>query len=183
MARVPYLDKSDLAPADQAVLVRPFHLWQALANSPGASRHFQSLVHYLWNETGLERRLLELVILQVGYLCRTEYEWLHHIRLGLQNGLTREDILAIGEETAGRTTHLAALDRLALRATREMTLDGAVSAASFEALRAHFDNAGLVNLVMTMSMYNAVVRLLSSLEIAVEDEYLPLLAQYPFAPR
>lgn len=182
MARVPYLEQSDLAPDDRDVLERRFHLWQALANSPQASRHFQRLVRHLWTESGLDRRLLELVILQVGYVMRAEYEWLHHIRLGLANGLTREDILAIGEETAGRATRLAAFDRLALRATREMTQGGAISAEAFAALSAELDPRRLVNLTLTMALYNGVVRLLPSLAIEVEDEYRDLLQQFPLPP-
>lgn len=182
MARIPYLEQSDLAPQDRDVLVRPFHLWKALANAPAASRQFQAMVSYIWNDCGLERRQVELAILQVGYLTRTEYEWVHHIRLGLQNGLENRDILAIGEETAGRATHLAEADRLILRAARETVLERAVTQGTFEALRAHFDNNKLTNLVMTMAFYNGVAIMLQSLQIVVEDEHRPVLQQYPFAP-
>ncbi len=181
MARIPYLEQSDLAPQDQDVLVRRFHLWQALANAPAASRSFQAMVNYIWERCGLPRRQVELAILQVGYLTRAEYEWVHHIRLGLQNGVEPRDILAIGDETAGRTTHLPEAERLLLRAAREMTRGGEVSAATFEALRAHFDNDLLVNLVMTIAFYNGVAILLKSLDIRVEDEHRQVLAQYPFA--
>ena len=38
MARVPYLDKSDLAPEHHDILARPIALNLATANSPNASR-------------------------------------------------------------------------------------------------------------------------------------------------
>lgn len=182
MARIPYIEKSDLAPQDQDVIVRRFNLWQALANSPQASRHFQGMVNYLWESCGLERKYVELAILQVGYLTKAEYEWVHHIRMGLQFGLTQQDILAISDETAGRTTHLPALDRLVLQAAREMTRDGAITAATFDALRPHFDNAQLLNLVMVISFYIGVAGLLKSLEILAEDAHRGLLLQYPLHP-
>jgi len=182
MARIPYLDQSDLAPEDRDVLVRPFHLWQALGNAPAASRQFQAMVNYIWNDCGLARRHVELAILQIGYLTRTEYEWVHHIRLSLQHGVEGKDILAIGDETAGRPTHLGEADRLVLRAARETVFERAVSHATFEGLRAHFDNNKLTNLVLTMAFYNGVAILLQSLQIAVEDEHRHVLEQYPFAP-
>ena len=181
MARIPYLEQSDIAPQDRDVLVRPFHLWQALANAPAASRQFQAMVNYIWNDCGLERRHVELAILQIGYLTRTEYEWVHHIRLSLQHGVESRDILAIGDETAGRATHLAEAERLILRAARETVQQRAVSNATFEALRAHFDHNKLTNLVLTMAFYNGVAILLQSLQIAVEDEHRHVLQQYPFA--
>lgn len=182
MARIPYIKKSALAEQDQDVIVRSFNLWEALANSPQASRHFQAMVNYLWESCGLERKIVELAILQVGYLTKAEYEWVHHIRMGLQFGLSPQDIRAIVDETAGRPTHLCELDRLVLRAAREMQAQGAISAASFEALRAHFDNAQLLNLVMVISFYIGVAGLLKSLDIRVEDAHRDVLTQYPLHP-
>ncbi|MGD9941940.1 MAG: carboxymuconolactone decarboxylase family protein [Burkholderiaceae bacterium] len=180
MTRLPYLETSDLAAQDQDVLQRPFRLWRTLANAPAASRQFQAMVGHLWQHSGLPRRQVELAILQVGYVTRAEYEWVHHIRLGLQNGLEPRDIAAIGEETAGRATHLPEADRLILRAAREMTPDGELGDATFDALRTHFDHELLLNLLMTISFYNGVSILLKSLQIEAEDEYRSILAQYPF---
>ena len=103
MARVPYLRPEDLAEGDRDVLARPFNLWRALANSPATSRAFQAYVAHLWNANRLERRLVELVILQVAAVCGVAYEWVHHVRLALANGVTPEEIAAIAADgsTAG----------------------------------------------------------------------------------
>ena len=47
MARVPYLDKSDLAEADQDLLKRPIALHRALVNSPAAARAFSGLGSFI----------------------------------------------------------------------------------------------------------------------------------------
>ena len=39
-----------------------------------------------------------------------------------------------------------------------------------------------VDLLLVISFYNAVVRMLYTLEIDVEDEYLPLLEEFPLPP-
>jgi hypothetical protein len=47
------------------------------------------------------------------------------------------------------------------------------------ALAADFDTERLVDLVITISFYNAVVRLLGSLAIDVEPEYQRYLEEFP----
>jgi alkylhydroperoxidase family enzyme len=66
-----------------------------------------------------------------------------------------------------------------LKAAREMTNDLAISEATFAALRKDLDNERVVDLVITISFYNAVVRLLASLQIDVEPEYQPYLEEFP----
>ena len=82
MARLPYLDKSQLAPEHQDLLKREIALHKQLAHSPGALRAFQGLGQYIRHHSPLDARLRELAILQVGYLARAPYEWSHHIKIG-----------------------------------------------------------------------------------------------------
>lgn len=178
MPRLPMLSPEDLHQADRDVLQRPFDLWRVMANSPGTSRRFQALAGHLWNECAVERRTLELVILQVGYLARVPYEWVHHIRLGLANGLRPVDVDAIGAETRGAGSHLPPHEKIALRAAREMS-GGSIGAATFERLSEHYAPHQIVDLVTTIALYCGVVRLLPSLGIEVEPEYAAVLQAYP----
>jgi alkylhydroperoxidase family enzyme len=179
MARVPYLDKSDLAPENQDLLARNITLHRALANSPNGLRAFGGLGQFIRHKSRLDPRLRELAILQVGYLARAPYEWSHHIKIGRDFGVTDDDIRALIAETEGRASKLEPLAKLVLRAAREMTSDLAVTEATFAALRKALDEERMVDLVITISFYNAVVRLLASLEIDVEPEYERYLEAFP----
>ena len=179
MARLPYLDKSDLAPEHQELLARNITLHRALAHSPDGLRAFGGLGQFIRHKSRLDPRLRELAILQVGYLARAPYEWSHHVKIGRDFGVTDDDIRALIEETGGRTTELEPLARLVLKAAREATQEGAIAQATFDMLRKDLDNERLVDLVITISFYNAVVRLLSSLAIDVEPEYQPYLDEFP----
>ncbi len=179
MARVPYLEPSDLAPTDQDLLKRPIALAKALANAPGAARAMLGFGHHIRYGTKLDPRLRELAILQVGWLARSPYEWSHHVKLGLDFGVTEADINALIDDTAGRPTGLDALTRQVLHAAREMTIDGAMSDASFAGLRAALGTEGVIDLAVAIAHYNAVVRLLATLQIDVEDDYLPYLHRFP----
>ena len=112
MARMPYLDKSDLAPEHQDLMKRDIALYRQLVHSPGALRAFQGLGGYIRFGSRLDPRLRELAILQVGYLARAPYEWSHHIKIGYEFGVTDADITALIDDTEGRAATLDPLRRL-----------------------------------------------------------------------
>jgi alkylhydroperoxidase family enzyme len=180
MARLPYLEKSDLKPEDQDLLKREITLHKALVNSPGAARAFSGLGQYIRYGAKLDPRLRELAILQVGWLARSPYEWSHHLKIGYDFGVTDDDIEAIKAETRGEATALEPPARLVLRAAREVFAGPGIGYETFAALRAALDNEAIVDLTVTASFYCAVVRVLASLEVDVEDSYMPYLRKHPF---
>ena len=179
MARVPYLDKSDLPPEHHDVLARPIALNRAMANSPHAAKAMTGLAMYIRHQSKLDPRLRELAILQVGYLTRQAYEYSHHVKIGREFGVTDDDIRAIGEETAGRPSKLDALSRAVLRAAREMTKDLAMSDATFAEIKKELSNEHMTDLVLTIAFYCAVVRVLATMKMDNEPYYKEVLQQYP----
>ena len=179
MARVPYLDKSDLPAEHQDLLARNINLFRVLAHSPNGARSFGTLGRFIRSESRLDPRLREMAILQVGYLTRAAYEYSHHIKIGRDFGVSDDDIRAIAEDTAGRQTNLDPLTRATLRAAREMTRDLAIADETFAALQQGLDNERLIDLVITIAFYNGVVRLLATMQVDVEEEYLSYLDEFP----
>jgi alkylhydroperoxidase family enzyme len=188
MARVPYLSAEDLDEADRDLLKRPITLYRALVNSPGMARAFSGLGQYIRHRSTLDPRLRELAIIQVGYLTRSDYEFSHHCKLGIdQFGVTPEDIRAIGRETDGAGNGgdggFPELETAVLRAAREMVTKLAVADATFATLERHLDRERLVDLIVTIGFYCGVVRILASLKIDVEEAYAPYLQRFPFPER
>ena len=179
MARVPYLEKSDLAEADQDLLARNINLFRALVNSPNAARAFSTLGGFIRHKSRLDPRLRELAILQVGWLARSPYEWSHHVKIGFDFGVSKDDIRALIDDTDGKSTGLDEPSRLVLRGAREMTRDGAMAAETFSALQGQLGNECVVDLTVTIGFYNAVVRVLATLQIDVEPDYQTYLDQFP----
>src|SRR6266404_5712532 len=138
MARLPYLDKSDLLPEHQDLLARNHNLYRVLAHSPRAARSLNTLARYIRDGSRLDPRLRELAILQVGYL--TGAAW-------------------------------------------EMTLDLTVSDETFAVLQQELDNERLTDLVVTISFYNGLVRLLETMQVDVEEDHLPYLEEFPLPKR
>ncbi|HTZ80681.1 MAG TPA: carboxymuconolactone decarboxylase family protein [Stellaceae bacterium] len=179
MARVPYLGPDDLAAENRDLLKRPITLHRALVHSPNGARSFLGLGDFIRRQSRLDPRLRELAILQVGYIARSPYEWSHHVRIAREFGVADADIHAIGAETAGKPTKLDPLTRTVLLAAREMTSGYAVSDATFATLSRSLDTERLTDLMLTISFYCGVVRLLASLQIDVEPDYLPYLEEFP----
>lgn len=179
MARVPYLDRTDLKLEHQDLLNRPINLFRALAHSPDFARTWSAVGGYIRHKSKLDPRLREMAILQIGYLERSSYEYSHHVKIGRDFGVTDDDIHAIAEETDGRPTKLAPLDRAVLNAARDMTKYLAISDQTFAELQKGLDNEHLMDLVFTIAFYNAVVRILATLRIDVEDEYQKYLDEFP----
>ncbi len=183
MARLPYLERSALAPEHQDLFAREIALYKLLAHSPGALRAFQGLSKFIRHASTLDARLRELAILQVGYLARSPYEWSHHIKIGYDFGVSDADIAALIDDTEGRPAALDARTALVLKGAREMTRDGGLSDATYAALGAVLSNEHLVDLIVTIGFYNAVVRVLASIAIDVEPEYQQYLERYPLPAR
>lgn len=179
MARIPYLSQDDLAPEYQGLLARDINLMKALANSPNGARAFGQLGGFIRNESRLDPRLREMAILQVGYLTRSRYEYSHHIKIGRDFGVSDDDIRAIRMESDGGASGLPILDRAVLLAAREMTTDIAISSETFAILGQSLDAEALTDIVITIAFYCGVVRLLESLQIDVEDDYLAYLDEFP----
>jgi len=180
MARLPYLDKSDLPPEQQDLLNRPINLMRALVHSPNATRAFSGLGQFIRRTSRLDPRLRELAILQVGYLARSPYEYSHHIKIGYDFGVSDADVRAMIEETEGRASALEPLAKAVLLAARQMTDGRAVDDATFAALRRDLGEERLTDLVITIAFYCGVVRLLATLEIDVEPDYRQYLEAFPF---
>ena len=183
MARLPYLDKSDLLPEHQDLLARNLNLYRLLAHSPRAARSLNTLARFIRDGSRLDPRLRELAILQVSYLTRSAWGFSHHVRIGREVGLSDDEIRAVADETAGRPTGLEPLAKAVLRAAREMTEDLVISDETFAVLQGQLDNERLTDLVVTISFYNGLVRLLETMQVDVEEDYLAYLDEFPLPRR
>jgi len=183
MARLPYLDRSDLLPEHQDLLARNLNLYRVLAHSPRAARALNTLARYIRDGSRLDPRLRELAILQVSYLARSAWGFSHHVRIGREVHLSDHEIRAITDETAGRPTAFEPLAKAVLRAAREMTTGLSVSDATFAELRQELDNERLTDLIVTIAFYNGLVRLLETMQVEVEEDYLLYLDEFPLPKR
>ena len=179
MARLPYLEADQLAPEYRDMLKRNTNLHKLLVNSPDMARAFNGIGGYIRFKSKLDPRLRELAILQVGWLEKSEYEFTHHVRIGKEFGVTDEDIVGLMAETEGVQSRLEPLARAVLKGAREMARKLEMSMTTFAEIKRHLSNEEMVDLVLTIAFYCAVVRVLATMKIDNESSYKEVLEQYP----
>lgn len=179
MARLPYLEPADVAPEYRDMLKRNTNLHKLLVNSPDMARAFNGVGSYIRFKSKLDPRLRELAILQVGWLEKSEYEFTHHVKIGKEFGVTDADIEGLFAETAGKPSKLEPLVRAVLKGAREMVRNLAMSDATFAEIRQQLSEEHMVDLVLTIAFYCAVVRVLATMKIDNEPQYKEVLKQYP----
>jgi alkylhydroperoxidase family enzyme len=182
MGRLRYLDYADLAPEDRDIPRLKSNITRAVAHSPKLARHVAARGMYFRHESGLDARLRELAILQVGYSTRSAYEWAHHVDVALSFGVSEDDIRAIGQETQGRQTHLDALSSAVLAAARSLTDDLVLQQALFDTLSHALSTEHLIDLLVAIGEYNGLVRVMAAIEIDLEPEYAEYLERFPLPP-
>ena len=179
MARLPYLDRSDLAVEHQDLLARDINLMRLLVHSPGLARRELATALYIRTKAPSIPRLRELAILQVGYSLRSAYEFSQHVKIGRDFGLSDDDIRAIAEESAGRSTHLDPLAKSVVRAAREIAIDNNLTDETFAFLSAELDAECVVDLIATITVYIGTAHLLAAFQVDVDDDYKAFLDAFP----
>jgi 4-carboxymuconolactone decarboxylase len=121
---------------------------------------------YILGGSMLPPRQRELVILRVGWLCRAEYEWGHHVVIGKQAGLTNDDIRRTmeGPDAPG----LEAFDAVLLKAVDELHAKSNVSNEVWSALSSRYSTEQLMDLLFTVGQYKLVSMVLNTIGIQLE---------------
>jgi 4-carboxymuconolactone decarboxylase len=76
---------------------RKLNVYRTLIRHPALAQHYFVFLRYILSNSTLPPRDRELVILRVGWLCQSEYEWSRHTLLAHRVGLTDEEIHRIIE--------------------------------------------------------------------------------------
>jgi alkylhydroperoxidase family enzyme len=122
--------------------------------------------YILSDRLSIPPRERELLILRVGYLCNSDYEWAQHAPLGLRVGLTADEVARIpkGPEAPGWNP----LDVLLLRAADELHRDKFISDATWRALDERYDDRQMMDVVFTVGQYTMVSMFLNSAGVQLE---------------
>src|ERR1700735_3827732 len=91
--------------------------FRVVANNPGVARvAFSQLMQLLENNT-FDTRLRELMIMRIGWVTGSAYEWTQHWRVATTAGIPPADILAVRDWRG--SDRLTPADRAILTATDE----------------------------------------------------------------
>jgi len=167
MARIPYPNPLD--PAATGLVERierergkVFNLYSMLLHSPPVAEGWLAFLTAIRQKCRLPGRDRELVIMHVAVLNGADYEFRSHTPFALKEGITQTQIDALREN---RIAVFGPRDRDVLTYCEAMTRQIRVPDEVFQAVRAHFDERGMVELTATIAAYNLVSRFLEALHI------------------
>jgi 4-carboxymuconolactone decarboxylase len=159
---------------DQAELLAPMdktrpvlNVFRTMIAAPKAAKGFFAWANYvLSRRNDLPPREREIVILRIGFLCKSGYEWTQHTRIALNSGLNNEEIARIktGAGAPGWTAAEAAL----LQASDELHHDHFISDATWTTLRNNFTEKQCMDVVFTAGQYTQVSMFLNTFGVQLD---------------
>ncbi|MDQ0466752.1 alkylhydroperoxidase family enzyme [Caulobacter ginsengisoli] len=170
--RIAPLEMSELN-EDQKAIVAPIaergpvlNIFMTMARDPAAAKAFLAWGNYILSrKNGLPAREREIVILRIGYLCKSGYEFTQHTRIGLQSGLTEDEIERIKR---GADAGWSEADAVLIRACDDLNRNHFVSDAVWAELGRFYDDKQKMDLVYTVGQYTQVSMLLNSFGVQLD---------------
>ena len=169
--RIAPVQDADLTPDQKEILEpmgdRVLNIFRTMVAAPKAAKGFLAWGNYvLSRRNDLPAREREIVILRIGYLCRSGYEWTQHAPIGVRAGLTEEEVERIkaGAEAAG----WSAADQALLKAADELHHDQFITEPTWTALRASFTEKQCMDVVFTAGQYTQVSMILNSFGVQLD---------------
>ena len=146
---------------------RTMNVLRTFAHHPELMRHWHGFASQVLRQSTLEPRLRELVVLRVGWLCRSPYEWGQHVIIGRKSGVLDADLqrLTQGPEAEGWSV----AETAALCATDELIERHTLGDATWTDLTAHFTTQQILDLIFLVGQYQLVAGALNALRVERDD--------------
>ncbi|MGE2691353.1 carboxymuconolactone decarboxylase family protein [Mycolicibacterium pulveris] len=152
-------------PAERRSPDQTGNLLATLVRHPKLTRAFLRFNSHLLYSSTLPARLRELAVLRVAHRRRCEYEWRHHVRMGLEAGLTDDVIAGVQRGEA-----VDELDRAVLGAVDELEDASEISDATWTTLSKHLDERQRMDLVFTIGCYGALAMAINTFGVEPDSE-------------
>ena len=148
---------------------RIYNIFATLAAHPQLLKRWLVFAGHVLNKSTLPAREREIAILRMGWLCRAEYEWGHHVAIGKQAGLSDDDIkrIAEGPDAPGLDSFEATL----IRAVDELHANTFIGDATWKALAERYSTEQLLDFLFTAGQYKMVSMVLNSSGIQLEEGF------------
>ncbi len=139
--------------------------------NPALYKSWRSFSGHVLRRSSLPPRDREILILRIGWLNQSQYEFTQHVRVARGVGMTDADIARVkaGADEAGWTSLEAAL----VQAADQLRFDGMISDATWSVLASHYSEAQLLDVIATVGQYNLISWFLNSLRTPLEPGVEP----------
>ncbi|MBK5104650.1 MAG: carboxymuconolactone decarboxylase family protein [Burkholderiales bacterium] len=149
---------------------RDLNLFRVMMNHPRLTRRWTVFAGHVLQKQTVPPRERELLILRIGWLNQSEYEWAQHVEIARRSGVSEAEIERVrqGPGAADWDAHDAAL----LQAVDDLFERSVVSDATWAALASGYSTEQMMDVVFTVGQYNLVSWALNSFGVPLDD-FLP----------
>lgn len=168
MARVDYPDAHRQSAEIRARLkqIGSLNVTRMMSHAEGAMINYSRLGGSLLFKGTLDPVLRELIILRVGQLCGSDYEWHQHVSVAKAVGMDEATLQAIADENFASLTDE---QQCAIKFAEEIKRDSGASARTFAEAQRYFSATQLTELCLVTGYYIMTAGFLRSFDIEIED--------------
>jgi 4-carboxymuconolactone decarboxylase len=146
---------------------RTHNIFKTMANHPDLLRRWLVFANHVLGKSTLDVRDREILILRIGYLCQSAYEWAQHVEIGRRAGIDDAAIAAI--KTGSTAPTFSEKERLLLKAAEELHADAFISDATWQGLSRYYETQQLMDIVFTVGQYALVSMALNSFGVQLDS--------------
>jgi len=146
------------------------NIYRVLAHSPELCQSFMRFANRILFKAKLDAKLREVAILRVAHLTKATYERVQHEDIARRLGMPAKQIAGIQRWKTSK--HFSAPEQAVLQYTDEVTTSIRAKKGTFKKLGKFLSPQEIVELTLTIGMYNLVSRFLEALEVDLESKRL-----------
>ncbi len=166
IAPVPEAERTD-AQRQMLASRADFNIYKTLAHHSELYSRWSPLGRFLLDGSSLPARHREMLMLRMGWLCQSEYEWAQHARIATSSaGMTDEEVNRIAEGPAAKGW--TDFERTLLRAVDELRYDAMISESTWRAMRKEYSDQQMMEVLYTAAQYQLVSMVLNSLGVQLD---------------
>jgi len=158
-ARIP-----PVAPAGQAISANVFNTFR---HNPTADRVRGAINTHVTIRATIDPLHREFLLVRIGTLCRSEYEYAAHVRVGRRAGMTDADLAMILADPEDRESD-DPVKLAMLAATDELWADNRISVSTWNALAATQSTEQLIDVLVSVGGYRSTSMLINSAGVQLD---------------
>ena len=168
MARIAYPEPASQSEevVDRLRRTGALNVTRMMSHAEGPMMAYSRMGTQLLLKGKLDPVLREIVILRIGQLCGSAYEWHQHVSVARAVGMDEVTLQAITDLAFDR---LSEAQQIAIIVAEEIKRDNGASATTLSAAGEHFSPEQLVELVLVAGYYIMTAGFLLSFDIEIED--------------
>jgi 4-carboxymuconolactone decarboxylase len=157
---------------DQTGGARGMHGLGVILRHPALAKAFLTFNNHVAVASSVSKRIRELLILRISWLRRSEYEFVQHVVLARNAGMSDAEIerVQLGPDAPGWEP----VDADLVRAVDELHADARIQDATWTRLSAHFSTTQLMDIVFAVACYDVLAMVFKTFGAQLEPGVDPM---------